>query len=191
VGGVAVGLHGIDQAVAGIRTIASGQHQSSFTSMGIQRTGVSQNTADLIDGGISIVGSGGIGLASRVSTTAPAVVRAPTGLNAPARTTPQLALPAPKVVPRDPFHHIFPQRADLAAEFKARGINPHEFTMQVPKPLHQQIHSGGPRGGQWNQAWDDYFKANPSATATDVYKEAGRLIYQFDVPGGPVVPYPR
>ena len=108
-----------------------------------------------------------------------------------ARGTTQLALPAPKVVPRDPFHHIFPQRADLAAEFKARGINPHEFTMQVPKPLHQQIHSGGPRGGQWNQAWDDYFKANPSATATDVYKEAGRLIYQFDVPGGPVVPYPR
>jgi RHS repeat-associated protein len=108
-----------------------------------------------------------------------------------ARGTPQLALPAPKSVPRDPFHHIFPQRADLAAEFQARGINPHDFTMQIPKPLHQQIHSGGPRGGQWNQAWDDYFKANPSATATDVYKEAGRLIYQFDVPGGPVVPYPR
>ncbi|MDX2080388.1 MAG: RHS repeat-associated core domain-containing protein [Terrimicrobiaceae bacterium] len=89
VGGVAVGLHGIDQAVAGIRTIATGQHQSSFTSMGIQRTGVSRNTADLIDGGISIAGSGGIGLASRVGTTAPVVVRAPTGLNSPARAIDQ------------------------------------------------------------------------------------------------------
>jgi RHS repeat-associated protein len=106
-------------------------------------------------------------------------------------TDPARLLPAPRTVPGDPFHHIFPQRADLAAEFQARGINPHDFTMQIPKPIHQQIHSGGSRGGAWNQAWEDFFGANPSATATDVYKEAGRLIHQFQVPGGPAVPYPR
>ena len=105
-------------------------------------------------------------------------------------TDPARLLPA-HTGPRDPFHHVFPQRADLAAEFQARGVNPHDFTLQVPRPLHQQIHSGGPRGGAWNQAWEDFFGANPGANATDVYKEAGRLIYDFQLPGGPVVPYPR
>jgi uncharacterized lipoprotein (TIGR02269 family) len=106
-------------------------------------------------------------------------------------TDPARLLPAPKAVPRDPFHHIFPKRSDLAAEFQARAINPHDFTMQLPKPIDQQIHSGGPRGGAWNHAWEDFFRANPGATANDVYKEAGRLIHLFQLPGGPVVLYPR
>ncbi|MEI6780001.1 MAG: TIGR02269 family lipoprotein [Verrucomicrobiota bacterium] len=106
-------------------------------------------------------------------------------------TDPARLLPAPKAVPRDPLHHIFPQRTDLAAEFRTRSIDPHDFTMQIPKPIHQEIHCGGPRGGAWNQAWEDFFRVNPSATATDVYKEAGRLIYEFQVPGGPIVPYAR
>ena len=101
------------------------------------------------------------------------------------------ALPPPTAAARNPFHHVFPQRPDLAARFQARGINPHDFTMQIPKPLHQQIHSGGPLGGRWNQAWQRFFTANPRATATDIYKEAGRLIYEFQLPGGPIVPYPR
>lgn len=101
------------------------------------------------------------------------------------------ALKCPPKIPRNPFHHIFPQRPDLAAEFRARGINPHDFTMQLPKSLHQEIHSGGPRGGAWNKAWEDFFKANPGATATDIYREAGWLIYQFELPGGPIVPYHR
>ncbi len=89
VAGGAVAMHGIDQAVAGIRTISSGQHQSSFTSMGIQRTGISQPYADLIDSGISIAGTGALGLASRSSSVAP-VASAPRSLPA--------ALPAAKSV---------------------------------------------------------------------------------------------
>lgn len=91
----------------------------------------------------------------------------------------------------DPFHHVFPQRADLAAEFSKRGVDIDKFTMQLPRDLHVDIHRGAARGGQWNKAWEDFFKANPNATDVDVYKNAGKLIYDFEVPGGAVVPYPR
>lgn len=63
--------------------------------------------------------------------------------------------------------------------------------MRIPLALHRQIHSGGPRGGMWNQAWENFFKTNPNATNIDVYKEAGRLIYESQLPGGAVVPYRR
>jgi RHS repeat-associated protein len=100
VGGGLVAAHGVDQAWAGIRTIASGQHQSSATSWAIQRTtGISQNTADLIDSGISIAGSGGIGFASRVGTVAPMATRSPAVVNTSSRAASQLALPTPSVVP--------------------------------------------------------------------------------------------
>ena len=102
----------------------------------------------------------------------------------------ELTADAAKPIARDPFHHIFPQRPDLAAEFRARGINPDDFTMQIPRDLHIDIHSGGSRGGAWNQAWEDYFRANPGATASDIYKQAGKMLYEFRIPGGPVVPYP-
>jgi RHS repeat-associated protein len=89
----------------------------------------------------------------------------------------------------DPFHHLLPQRSDLAGEFAARGINVHKFTMQIPKGAHMQIHKGAPRGGVWNKAWENYFKENPDATAEDIYKFTGELIYRFQVPAGKVVSY--
>ena len=106
-------------------------------------------------------------------------------------TDPARLLSPPKRVPRDPFHHLFPRRPDLASQFRARGINPDDFTLQVPKPIHLDMHSGGPRGGDWNQAWEDFFSANPNATALEIYIHAGNLMYQFQVPGGPIVPYRR
>jgi len=91
----------------------------------------------------------------------------------------------------DPFHHIFPQRADLASEFGKRGVNIDKFAMQLRRDLHIDLHRGAPRGGQWNKAWEDFFKANPNATDVDIYKNAGNLIYDFEVPGRTVVPYRR
>ncbi|MCC6794076.1 MAG: TIGR02269 family lipoprotein, partial [Candidatus Hydrogenedentes bacterium] len=104
-------------------------------------------------------------------------------------TDPARLLPAPKA--RSPFHHVFPQRPDLAKRFTDLGIDPNQFTMQIPKSLHDAIHSRGSRGGAWNRAWSSFFELYPDASAEDVYREAGRLIYEFQLPGGPVVPYPR
>ena len=78
-----------------------------------------------------------------------------------------------------PWHHIFPQRPDLAREFARQGIDIHKYLMQLPVEVHKFLHSGGPRGGLWNQAWEIFFSTNPTATAEEVYRYAGWLIYVF------------
>jgi RHS repeat-associated protein len=61
VGGGLVGLHGLDQLQAGLRTAFSGCGTDTLTSSGLQAAGLSQNTANLVDAGISIVGGGAAG----------------------------------------------------------------------------------------------------------------------------------
>jgi len=59
VAGGAVALHGADQAVAGFRQLWTGQATDSFTSSGLQAAGLSRTQANLVDAGISIVGTAG------------------------------------------------------------------------------------------------------------------------------------
>jgi hypothetical protein len=92
-------------------------------------------------------------------------------------------------IPRDPFHHLFPQ--GLADEFLSRGIDPHDFTMQIPRELHVDIHRGGPNGGLWNAAWEDFFANNPDASKADIMNHLPGVIDKFDLPKNPVVRYPR
>ena len=99
------------------------------------------------------------------------------------------AATAGKIAGRLPRHHIFPQRRDLAKQFKNAGIKIHKNTIELPEALHKACHAGGPRGGAWNKAWEDFFKNNPNATAEDIYKQAGKMIYEFGIDGRPVVPY--
>jgi len=64
-GGIAVGAHGIDQFQAGVRQAFTDQQVDSLTSVALQETtGMSQNTANLVDTGISVVGSMGAGTAT-------------------------------------------------------------------------------------------------------------------------------
>jgi uncharacterized lipoprotein (TIGR02269 family) len=93
--------------------------------------------------------------------------------------------------PREPFekHHIFPQQKVLAEWFGSRGIDIHAFTIRVPKSFHQWLHSGGPDGGQWNEAWRQFMRNNlATATAEDLWRFAGELMSRFGV-DGPLVPY--
>ena len=69
--GFGVALHGSDVASSGFMQMVTGDNTSSFTSRAIQRTGVSRNTAENIDAGISIVGTAGAGSltnASKITT---------------------------------------------------------------------------------------------------------------------------
>jgi hypothetical protein len=86
-------------------------------------------------------------------------------------------------------HHVFPQAADLAERFSRQGINIHDYTLELETDLHRAIPAGGPRGGAWNQAWRDFFEANEDAQAEDIYRHAGKLIYDFGIDGRPLVPY--
>lgn len=49
--------------------------------------------------------------------------------------------------------------------------------------MHELIHGGGPRGGDWINAWDAWLANNPSATPQDVFKQIGVFIYDFGLDG--------
>ncbi len=65
----------------------------------------------------------------------------------------------------DELHHLLPRQfADL---FKARGLDPEEFTIRLPKDLHRLTPGGihtGPFEKSWNGQWENFFKQtlNPS-----------------------------
>jgi uncharacterized lipoprotein (TIGR02269 family) len=66
----------------------------------------------------------------------------------------------------------------------------HQYTLLIPEHVHIRIHSRGPKGGLWNQAWLDFKHAEPTATSEDIYRHAGQLIFRFELTG-PIVPYAR
>ncbi|RKH43744.1 SitA6 family polymorphic toxin lipoprotein, partial [Corallococcus llansteffanensis] len=98
---------------------------------------------------------------------------------------PQRRLPAGKFEK----HHVFPQAEDLARWFKKQGVDIHLYTLPIPVHVHRRIHSGGPKGGEWNQAWREYMDANPNASSQEIYQHAGTLIYRFQLIGGPIQQY--
>ncbi|HZH75222.1 MAG TPA: TIGR02269 family lipoprotein [Archangium sp.] len=98
---------------------------------------------------------------------------------------PQLLLPPGRWV----RHHIFPQAEDLRLWFRDRGVeNIHDFTLLIPEHVHIRIHSGGPSGGMWNEAWRRFRRDNPDALPPDIYRHAGELIFRFELTGR-IVPY--
>lgn len=86
-------------------------------------------------------------------------------------------------------HHIFPQAEDLARWFDQQGVKIHNYTMPIPRDVHQRIHRGGDRGGAWNDAWRAFMRVNPRASPEEIFKHAGMLIHRFDLIGGPIQPY--
>jgi uncharacterized lipoprotein (TIGR02269 family) len=109
------------------------------------------------------------------------------------RTREQLAHPKHPLgcmLPPEPLekHHIFPQQEELARWFKGKGIDIHAFTIALPRSFHQWLHSGGPKGGQWNEAWREFRRKNSRATAEDMWRFAGELMMRFRV-NGPLMSY--
>ena len=83
-------------------------------------------------------------------------------------------------------HHIFPKA--LHEAFEAVGIKVNKYTVEIPKAVHTEIGRGG-RGGPWYSAWADWLSTHGGATAEDMYKYAGELLYSFGIDGIPVKPY--
>jgi uncharacterized lipoprotein (TIGR02269 family) len=101
------------------------------------------------------------------------------------------ALRAPCIPSREPLekHHIFPQEEFLAKWFKEKGINIHAFTMRLPKSFHSWLHSGGPGGGQWNEAWRQFVtQSTANTTQEDIWRFAFELMNRFYL-NGSLVPY--
>jgi RHS repeat-associated protein len=64
VGGSLVALHGLDTVKSGIHSAIRGEAVDSYSSRGLQKAGVKRSTANLIDAGVTIVGSLGAGAAT-------------------------------------------------------------------------------------------------------------------------------
>lgn len=99
------------------------------------------------------------------------------------------ALRLPCIPSREPIekHHIFPQ--ELAAWFKLKKIDIHAFTLRLPKSFHRWLHSGGPKGGQWNAAWRHFQNKNRNASQAEMWNFAFELMARFQVHERPLVPY--
>lgn len=69
--GVAVGLHGTDVTYAGYYKMTYGKAQDTLTSQGLQALGVSQDWANGIDAGISMLGSMGAGAMIKATAGGP------------------------------------------------------------------------------------------------------------------------
>jgi uncharacterized lipoprotein (TIGR02269 family) len=87
-------------------------------------------------------------------------------------------------------HHLFPQRWDLAQWFREKGVRIHDYTMILPHDVHVRIHSGGTRGGRWNEAWAAFKNEYPDARPEQIYRHLGKLLYEFELIG-PIQPYWR
>ena len=68
-------------------------------------------------------------------------------------------------------------------------IDIHAFTLRLPQSFHRWLHSGGPQGGQWNEAWRQFQIENPGATADEMWWFAFELMSRFGVNELPLVPY--
>lgn len=100
---------------------------------------------------------------------------------------PQFVLPPGRWVQ----HHVFPQAENLRRWFHKQGVpDIHQFTILIPEHVHIRIHSGGPKGGLWNQAWSDFIAARPDALPEEIYRHAGELMFRFELTG-PITPYHR
>lgn len=97
-------------------------------------------------------------------------------------------------LPREPgklvHHHLFPQQPLLAQWFLRSGIDIHKFTILIPEHIHRQIHGGTGRGGLWNEAWREYYRAHGGRPLPpkELHRKAVELIFRFELTG-PVVPY--
>jgi len=99
--------------------------------------------------------------------------------------------------PADPLHHLFPQEGTLAAWFKSKGINIHDYASKMSQGEHSATHTGGrhpknikkPHG--WNNAWRDYVNdpKNQKATPADIFKQLDKMRKDFKIDHHPIVPY--
>ncbi|XXF77402.1 TIGR02269 family lipoprotein [Myxococcaceae bacterium GXIMD 01537] len=97
-----------------------------------------------------------------------------------------------RMLPQRPWvlHHIFPQEPRLAAWFARQRIDIHRYTIPIPQSLHTYLHSGGPRGGLWNEAWRQFARAHPEQEVPHevIWRHALELMMRYKLTG-PLVPY--
>ena len=81
------------------------------------------------------------------------------------------------------IHHLLPQ--EFASYFKAKGLDPEDYTIQLRRDIHRLKPNGlhaGPRLQSWNGQWEQFFEAhqwNPSKE--EILDELAKLRKQFGI----------
>ncbi|HEX5749058.1 MAG TPA: SpvB/TcaC N-terminal domain-containing protein [Archangium sp.] len=126
VAGGAVFIHGADVAASGLQQLITGKQTSSLTSKAMQAAGVDPHSAEMIDGGISIIGSLGASAAinaprAALSLTTRAGAGAAGSAVAPSSKALGAALEAAGIVrpTQSAAHHIVAGSASSAAPARA------------------------------------------------------------------------
>jgi hypothetical protein len=60
-------------------------------------------------------------------------------------------------LPKSPQHHTFPQSRSLRAWFEERGIDVHDYAVNLERAPHEAIHTGSswaPKTKQWDKEWN-------------------------------------
>ena len=145
VGGLAV-VHGADVAASGFMQMLTGENESSFTSQGLQVLGMSEQHADLVDVGISIVLTAGAGALANSS---------------------RAGLTGGRVVATGQRHHLLSNRImrTLNNHRSLRGV----FNRSNPRYIYNALDDAAHRGYQkWHRQYDEivvnWLQNHPSAT---------------------------
>ena len=90
--------------------------------------------------------------------------------------------------PRSPLHHVFPQAKKLQEWIASRGVNIHEYVVELSEGEHSAVHA---KGVNWNDAWKDFMASNPNATEQQIFEHAGKLMDKYKISGAPITNYTR
>ncbi|WP_331096665.1 DUF2380 domain-containing protein [Archangium sp.] len=76
----------------------------------------------------------------------------------------------------------------LAYRVEHASLHPMARAPSLPRSIHRRLHSGSPKGGQWNEAWRQFKEDNAGVGSQELWRFAFELMFLFNV-NGPLVPY--
>jgi len=191
--GAAIGaplfIHGADQFGAGSYSLISGQHRSTATSLGLQKIGFSQQSANVAEAAMSL-GSGispkTFGSFASRTTPISSIKTSQSSIQAAIQTEKKFK-PFTERYYRDNLkiltgvspptkiqaHHVFPQAR--TAEFLEKGINVHDprYLTWWESPMHQR------HAKAYSTEWDKFFVDHHNAPKEQFLKYGKELMLEY------------
>ena len=182
--------HGLDQFITGVSTAFTGRPRDTLTSHLLQKTGMSHQTANFVDSGLSMGGSlGGAYFIQRPRVAAIAALSVPEstmvslegGQNFKPFTRSYYKENLVELTGISPSgqqvhaHHVFAQQ--FKEEFLKKGINIHD-----PKYLTWwEASSHRAAAKQYNLDWIEFMTQNPGATEAQILEKGRKMMAQHGI----------
>ena len=204
-GGVAAPLgwpvmaHGLDHFFTGMNTAVTGRQLDTATSQLLQTSGLSQQTADLVDSSLSLAGGIGGAYAIRQGARSLTSTSEILSLQQGSRIAPTQSMIPQEIVKQPKFtrynyrqhlikqsdidpgrgidaHHIFPQHQRKFFEPKGMNIDNPKHLTWWEKTSHQKA------AYQYRKDWDEFIYNNQNATVEQILKEGKRIMLKQNIP---------